>query len=72
MKGRARGFVGRSGVSSRSDSDSDKLEAKVRKLAGRWLAMSSRLADRERIACADFTVADIMMACVLRGFARPI
>ena len=44
-----------------------KLETEVRKLAGRWLGHVERhLDDREWIACADFTVADIMMAGVLR------
>ena len=48
-----------------------KLHAEVRKIAGRWLAdLERRLADREWIACADFTVADLMMACVLRGIRR--
>jgi glutathione S-transferase len=41
------------------------------KLAGRWLKdVERRLEDREWIACADFTVADIMMACVLRGIRK--
>jgi glutathione S-transferase len=49
------------------DSGNHKLEAEVRKLAHRWLSdVERRLADREWIACAEFTVADIMMACVLR------
>ena len=48
-----------------------KLHAEVRKLAGRWLGdVERRLEDREWIACADFTVADIMMACVLRGIRK--
>jgi len=48
-----------------------KLKAEVRKLAGRWLGdVERRLEDREWIACADFTVADIMMACVLRGIRK--
>jgi glutathione S-transferase len=48
-----------------------KLTAEVRKLAGRWLGdVERRLEDREWIACADFTVADIMMACVLRGIRK--
>jgi glutathione S-transferase len=35
--------------------------------AGRWLAgLESRLHGREWIACADFTVADILLATVLR------
>lgn len=48
-----------------------KLHAEVRKLAGRWLGdVERRLEDREWIACADFTVADIMMAGVLRGIRK--
>ena len=48
-----------------------KLHAEVRKLAGRWLGdVERRLEHREWIACADFTVADIMMACVLRGIRK--
>jgi len=48
-----------------------KLTAEVRKLAGRWLRhVERRLEDREWIACADFTVADIMMACILRGIRK--
>lgn len=48
-----------------------KLHAEVRKLAGRWLGDVERhLQDREWIACADFMVADIMMACVLRGIRK--
>jgi glutathione S-transferase len=43
------------------------LHVEVRKLARRWLGdVERRLEDREWIACADFTVADIMMAGVLR------
>jgi glutathione S-transferase len=45
-----------------------KLHSDVRNIAGRWLGdLERRLQDREWIACADFTVADIMMAGVLRG-----
>jgi glutathione S-transferase len=48
-----------------------KLHAETRKLAGRWLGdVERRLQDREWIACADFTVADIMMASVLRGIRK--
>ena len=48
-----------------------KLHEEVRKLAGRWLGdLERRLQDREWIACADFTVADIMMACVLRDIRK--
>ena len=48
-----------------------KLHAEVRKIARRWLSdVERRLEDREWIACADFTVADIMMAGVLRGIRK--
>ena len=40
-------------------------------IAGRWLRdLERRLQDREWIACADFTVADIMLASVLRGIRK--
>jgi glutathione S-transferase len=53
------------------DKDAHKLKAEVRKLAGRWLSdVERRLEDREWIACADFTVADIMMSCVLRDVRK--
>lgn len=53
------------------DKDAHTLKAEVRKLAGRWLKdVERRLEDREWIACADFTVADIMMASVLRGIRK--
>ena len=53
------------------DSGNHALEAKVRELAGRWLGhVERRLADRTWIACDDFTVADIMMAGVLRGVRK--
>jgi glutathione S-transferase len=53
------------------DNAAHKLKAEVRKLAGRWLGdVERRLEHREWIACADFTVADIMMACVLRGIRK--
>ena len=43
----------------------------MRRLAGRWLGdVERRLDGREWIACADFTVADIMMAGVLRGIRK--
>jgi glutathione S-transferase len=49
----------------------DKVKAEVRKLAARWLGhIDRRLEDREWIACADFTVADIMMTCVLRSIRK--
>lgn len=48
-----------------------RLHTEVRKLAGRWLGdVERRLQGREWIACADFTVADIMMAGVLRGIRK--
>jgi glutathione S-transferase len=47
------------------------LHVEVRKLARRWLGdLERRLEGRQWIACADFTVADIMMACVLRGIRK--
>ena len=47
------------------------LHAEVPKLARRWLGgLERRLDGREWIACADFTVADIMMAGVLRGIRK--
>jgi glutathione S-transferase len=47
------------------------VKAEVRKLAGRWLGdVERRLEAREWIACADFTVADIMLACVLRSIRK--
>jgi glutathione S-transferase len=53
------------------DSGNDKLKSDVRKLAHRWLNdLERRLADRAWVACADFTVADIMMAGVLRGVRK--
>lgn len=48
-----------------------KLHAEVPKLARRWLGgVERRLDGREWIACADFTVADIMMAGVLRSIRK--
>jgi glutathione S-transferase len=48
-----------------------KLRAGVRSIAGRWLeGLERRLEDREWIACADFTAADLMMASVLRGIRK--
>jgi glutathione S-transferase len=53
------------------DNAAHKVKAEVRKLAGRWLGDVERwLEDRAWIACADFTVADIMMACVLRSIRK--
>lgn len=54
-----------------SDKAAHRLRAEVRKLAGRWLGdVERRLEDREWIACSDFTVADIMMASVLRSIRK--
>ena len=54
-----------------SDKSAPKVGAEVRKLAGRWLGgVERRLDGREWIACADFTVADIMMAGVLRTIRK--
>jgi glutathione S-transferase len=53
------------------DRDNHKLEAEVRKLAHRWLTdVERRLEASEWIAGTDFTVADIMMAGVLRGVRK--
>lgn len=53
------------------DPDNHELEREVRTLARRWLEdLERRLADRTWIACADFTVADIMMAGVLRNVRK--
>lgn len=53
------------------DKNANKLRTDVRKLAGRWLTdVERRLEDREWIACAEFTAADILMACVLRGIRK--
>ena len=53
------------------DRAASRLHAEVPKLAGRWLAeVERRLEGREWIACADFTVADIMMAGVLRTIRK--
>jgi glutathione S-transferase len=48
-----------------------RLHEELPKLAQRWLGdVERRLEGREWIACADFTVADIMMASVLRGIRK--
>ncbi len=48
-----------------------KLKEDVRKIARRFLGdVDRRLEDREWIACVDFTVADIMMAGVLRTIRK--
>jgi glutathione S-transferase len=53
------------------DNAAHKVKAEVRKLAGRWLGnVERRLVDREWIACAEFTVADIMMSGVLRNIRK--
>ena len=47
------------------------LHSEVPKLAHRWLSgVEGRLEGREWLACADFTVADIMMAGVLRTIRK--
>ena len=47
------------------------VRAEVRKVAVRWLeGVEARLDGRDWIACADFTVADLMMACVLRSIRK--
>lgn len=53
------------------DKAAPRLDAEVRKIAGRWLGdVERRLEGREWIACADFTVADLMMASVLRNIRK--
>ena len=53
------------------DKAAHKVKAEVRKLAGRWLDdVERRLEGHEWIACADFTVADIIMASVLRSIRK--
>jgi glutathione S-transferase len=48
-----------------------KLHAEVGRIADRWLGdVDRRLDGRTWIACDDFTVADIMMASVLRGIRK--
>jgi glutathione S-transferase len=47
------------------------LAEKAGKIAARWLDdVERRLEGREWIACHDFTVADILMACVLRSIRK--
>ena len=54
-----------------ADKAARKLHAELPKLAGRWLGdVERRLQAREWIACDEFTVADIMMAGVLRGIRK--
>jgi glutathione S-transferase len=53
------------------DRDNAKLMSEVRKIADRFLAdVERRLDGREWIAFTDFTVADIMMANVLRSIRK--
>jgi glutathione S-transferase len=53
------------------DGSARHVGTEVRKLAGRWLGHLERhLAGREWIACAEFTVADITMAGVLRTIRK--
>jgi glutathione S-transferase len=54
-----------------SDNAAPTLRSEVHKVAARFLAdVERRLAGREWIACNDFTVADIMMANVLRSIRK--
>jgi glutathione S-transferase len=47
------------------------LHAELPKRAARWLPdLERHLQEREWIACADFTVADIMMSSFLSGIRR--
>ena len=47
------------------------LHAELPKLASRWLPdLERHLQERGWIACADFTVADIMMSSFLSGIRR--
>jgi glutathione S-transferase len=53
------------------DKAATRLHQEMPKLAARWLAdLERHLHGREWIACADFTVADVMMAGVLRGIRK--
>jgi len=53
------------------DKAAPKLHVETRKLAARWFAdLERHLHDREWIATSDFTVADIMMAGVLRTIRK--
>jgi glutathione S-transferase len=54
-----------------SGKTAQRLHTEVPKLAQRWLSdVELRLQDREWIACADFTAADIMLAGVLRTIRK--
>lgn len=53
------------------DPSATKIRTEVRKLAGRWLKdLERRLTRREWVATDEFTVADIMMAGVLRNVRK--
>jgi glutathione S-transferase len=53
------------------DPQNHNLAGELRKLAHRWLEdLERHLADRTWIACSDFTVADLMMAGVLRNVRK--
>ena len=53
------------------DKSAPRLHAEVPKLAERWLgALEQRLQGRRWLACDEFTVADLMMAGVLRGIRK--
>jgi glutathione S-transferase len=53
------------------DKAAHELHAAVHQIADRWLGdVERRLEGREWIACAEFTAADLMMACVLRDLRR--
>src|SRR5690349_216531 len=54
-----------------ADNAAHKVKAEVRKIAERWLTdLDRRLEGRDWIACDDFSAADIMMSCVLRGIRK--
>ncbi|MEO8706668.1 MAG: glutathione S-transferase family protein [Kofleriaceae bacterium] len=54
-----------------SEKRATKMHEEVPKIAARWFAgLEHRLDGREWIACAEFTVADILMACVLRDLRK--
>jgi glutathione S-transferase len=51
--------------------NTENRRAEMVEQAGRWLdGLERRLYGREWIACADFTVADILLASVLRGIRK--
>ena len=54
-----------------SNKEAPQLHRELGGIAGRWIAdLETRLNDRDWIACAQFTVADIMMAGVLRTMRK--